>query len=83
MKKFAIAAAALFVANAAMADGHAADCANMLTLAIGQELSSQGIDTSNICDLSLNDVVRIKSLLDEGGMNATSRGTIEKILAGE
>lgn len=81
MKIFALAAAGIFAATTAMADGHsAADCASMLTAAVGAELSSQGVDTSNICSLSLGQVAQIKGLLDDGSMNSETIGRINKIL---
>lgn len=54
-------------------------CNTMLETAIGQGLQGEGFDTSNVCDLTLNQLVQIKSLLATEGMGA--RPQIELILS--
>ena len=79
----ALAAAGLISASAtvATADNHSGqDCASMLTVAIGHELQTRGIDTSNLCALSLGQVATIKSLLDTEGMTGESVSRIKRIL---
>ncbi|MEL6203975.1 MAG: hypothetical protein AAFR47_01500 [Pseudomonadota bacterium] len=88
MKLTTIAASAAIVvagATAGFAASHApasTDCDSMLTQSIGLSLNAEGFDTTNICSLSLGELVTIKGILDSDGMNASSRQTIENLLGG-
>jgi hypothetical protein len=72
----AVAAAATVAALQPAGAQSSTDCMSMLPNAIGTQLSSQGIDTTNLCKLSLSDLVTIKTLLDTEGMN---NNTVQKI----
>ena len=39
------------------------DCRNMLTVAVGLSLDSEGYDTDNVCSLSVSELALIKSLV--------------------
>lgn len=57
------------------------EAASMLTQSVENALRVEGFDTGNIGNLSLNEIVEIKGVL-ESGMTATDRSRIENLLAG-
>ena len=77
----AVAAATTIATLQPAAAQSSTDCMGMLPNAIGSQLSSHGIDTTNLCKLSLSDLVTIKSLLDTEGMTNTTVQKIEGLLA--
>lgn len=58
-----------------------ATCNTMLETAIGQELQAEGYDTSNACSLTLNQLVQIKSLLDDNDDGSENERQIRLILS--
>lgn len=81
--KLLTAAAAAATAVVMLQPAHAqsaADCNSMLTVAVGQDLMSEGFDTDKLCELTVAELATIKGLLEEDGMTASTKGRIEVIL---
>mgnify|MGYP006271834837 CR=1 FL=1 len=81
-------AAALSLTLAAPAaiaqDTDMATQATMLEQAVTNALVRENIDTANVGNLTLNEIVELRELLTAGGeMNANKRQQIELILDGE
>jgi len=68
----------LLPVGAAMAQDDLAACTGMLETAVGVALQSEGLDTTNACDLTVSQLAQIKNLLEQDGMQ--SRDRIQVIL---
>ena len=80
MKAIILAAAAATVLGAGVAAADTSACNSMLVASLGMQLDAQGIDTSNICDATLAQLVAIKDIVESDGMNGATKTRIETIL---